>query len=213
MTVPEWPDRCMEMFVEGETDDDGNPRVHGLRRVAEIVIGPIVDSHVQVAQTFSPEKELIASATFRIGFASRKLKRDVYFADAADVTPDNLTDPKFSIYATAVAATRAEGRALRKALKLKKCAAEEINRGGPRERPQHAPSDGTELIRPEQISGIQKYCRDMKLDVLKVINSGGSNYSDLSQMSRGNAAKLLKVMGDWWRGTEETPAGLEMETK
>ena len=43
MTDPEWNDYVMSMFTDKEMYN-GNPLVNGLRRVAEVVLGPIVYS-------------------------------------------------------------------------------------------------------------------------------------------------------------------------
>ena len=43
MTDPKWNDYVMSMFTEKEMYN-GNPLVNGLRRVAEVVLGPIVYS-------------------------------------------------------------------------------------------------------------------------------------------------------------------------
>ena len=41
MTSPEWNEYVLSLFEENELID-GNPLVAGLRRVAEVVLGPIV---------------------------------------------------------------------------------------------------------------------------------------------------------------------------
>ena len=43
MTSPDWNDYVLELFQDKELID-GNPLVAGLRRVAELVLGPIVYS-------------------------------------------------------------------------------------------------------------------------------------------------------------------------
>ena len=54
ITSPEWNGYVMGMFTEKELYD-GNPLVAGLRRVAELVIGPIVFSGP--TQVFPPQRD------------------------------------------------------------------------------------------------------------------------------------------------------------
>ena len=54
ITDPEWNEYVMSMFTSKELYD-GNPLVNGLRRVAELVIGPIVYSGP--TQVFPPQRD------------------------------------------------------------------------------------------------------------------------------------------------------------
>lgn len=115
-----WNDYVMSLFAEHEMHD-GRPLCFGLRRVAELILGEIVCSRpVKVFPPSNDEKigrsTVIWEVTFRSG---------VTFSDVADCWEGN-TDDAFCVFSTATAATRAEGRALRKALRLRTVAAEEL---------------------------------------------------------------------------------------
>jgi len=120
-TSPEWHDWVMSLFEESELFD-GRPLCHGLRRVAELVLGPILSS--RPSQVFPPANggEEIGRATvvWEVVFATGHL-----YSDVADCWEGN-TDDAFCVFNTATAATRAEGRALRKALRIKTVSAEEM---------------------------------------------------------------------------------------
>ena len=121
-TDPEWNDYVLSLFVETELYD-GNPLVAGLRRVAELVIGPIVFSGP--TQVFPPQRDDHhgrATVVFTIEF-----ENGMRYSDVADCWEGN-TDDMFCAYAVATASTRAEGRALRKALRIKAVAAEEMTK-------------------------------------------------------------------------------------
>jgi len=121
MTSPEWHDYVISLFTEGELID-GRPVVAGLRRVAELVLGQIVYSGP--VQVFPPQRDDHhgrATVVFKVEFAS-----GIISADVADCWEGN-TDDMFCAFAVATASTRAEVRALRKALRLKGVAAEEIS--------------------------------------------------------------------------------------
>ena len=106
-TSPEWNDYILSLFDEKELYD-GRPLCAGLRRVAELELGRIIIS--RPTQIFPPTGG-----------------NGVTFSDVADSWEGN-TDDTFCVFNTATAATRAEGRALRKALRLKTVAAEEMTK-------------------------------------------------------------------------------------
>lgn len=119
-TSPEWNDHVLSLFEDSEMFD-GRPLCAGLRRVAELVLGPIVVS--RPTKVFPPKDgDEIGRSTvvWEVIFEDGRL-----FSDVADCWEGN-TDDAFCVFNTATAATRAEGRALRKALGLKTVTAEEM---------------------------------------------------------------------------------------
>ena len=123
VTDPEWNDWLLEQFTSKEKFD-GRPTCAGLRRVAELILGRIVSS--RPTQVFPPSNsgDDVGRATvvWEVVFEDGSL-----FSDVADSWLGN-TDNTFCPFNTATAATRAEGRALRKALRLKTVAAEEMTK-------------------------------------------------------------------------------------
>ena len=121
-TDPGWNDYVLSLFEDNEMYD-GRPLCHGLRRVAELLFGDIVVS--RPTKVFPPQDDNgIGRATviWEIVFENGQS-----FSDVADCWEGN-TDDTFCVFNTATAATRAEGRALRKALRLRVVAAEEITK-------------------------------------------------------------------------------------
>ena len=122
MLSPEWHDYAMSLFHEGEMVD-GHPLVAGLRRVAELVLGTIVFSGpTQVFPVQREDHHGRATVIFTVKFAN-----GIEYAEVADSWEGN-TDDMFCAFAVAIASTRAEARALRKALKIKGVAAEELTK-------------------------------------------------------------------------------------
>lgn len=121
-TSPDWNDYVLGLFDSSELYE-GRPLCAGLRRIAELLLGRIVSS--RPTQVFPPSGgDQIGRATvvWEIVFEDGSL-----FSDVADCWEGN-TDDAFCVFNTATAATRAEGRALRKALRLKTVAAEEMTK-------------------------------------------------------------------------------------
>jgi hypothetical protein len=95
----------------------------GLRRVAELLLGTVIYSGP--TQVYPPKDDGThgrATVVWKVEFAN-----GVCFSDVADCWEGN-TDDAFCAFAVATAATRAEARALRKALRLKAVSAEEMTK-------------------------------------------------------------------------------------
>jgi ribonuclease HI len=117
---PEWSDYLMGLLGDDEKVD-GKPLVAGLRRLAEMFLGEIwVSGPTQVFPSSSVDHPGRATVVFTVQFASGRT-----YSEVADSWVGN-TDEFVAVYPVATASTRAEARALRKALKLKVVAAEEI---------------------------------------------------------------------------------------
>jgi hypothetical protein len=119
-TDPAWNDYVLGHFEQNEMFD-GRPLCAGLRRVAELLLGRIVSSRpTQIYAPTSGDEIGRATVVWEVIFEDGSL-----FSDVADAWEGN-TDDAFQVFVTATASTRAEGRALRKALRLKTVAAEEM---------------------------------------------------------------------------------------
>ena len=122
ITSLEWNDYVMSLFEEDELIEN-RPLSAGLRRVSELVLGRIVSSGP--VQVFPPKEDNgigRATVVWKVEFEDGTM-----FSDVADCWEGN-TDDTYCAYAVATAATRAEGRALRKALRLRTVAAEELTK-------------------------------------------------------------------------------------
>ncbi len=134
MEDADWSDYVLKQFEEDETID-GNPTVDGLRRVARKLLGSIVQSICNVISAPNLANEWAATVEHTI-VINWKREVDGYseqrvFTEVADVNPFNC-DAEFRRFASSTASTRAEARALRKALMLKRVvAAEEITEVAP----------------------------------------------------------------------------------
>lgn len=123
-SVP-WNDYVMKQFEPYELID-GNPNCAALRRVAELLLGEIIDSgpireHAATDVNGPGRATVVFSVTFD-WYNSGKYKT---FREVADCWHGN-TDDLFCAHPISTASTRAEGRALRKALKVRCLAAEEL---------------------------------------------------------------------------------------
>lgn len=182
-TSPEWNEYVLSLFEKNERYD-GRPLCHGLRRVAELLLGRIVSS--RPTQVFAPQSgNEIGRATvvWELVFQDGSV-----FSDVADCWEGN-TDDAFCVFNTATAATRAEGRALRKALRLRTVAAEEMTT-------KDTASVARNLSQTKAVVG-EEFDENRKMSdaQLRLLNKMGSQYNvDLVKMFKTqlslNSARL-----------------------
>lgn len=196
----EWSDYVMTLFHPSEMVD-GKPLTAGLRRVAEMLIGEIVSSKpVQVSAR--PDKDsriehvtVVYEVQFRVlgGDGDHYIKT---YADCADVWEGN-TDDLYAVHGSATASTRAEGRALRKALKIKTIAAEEsCKKDVSKFLSSTTQTPGEERINKDQINFIGLKCKKLDIDVVKFYNSGEKFYNSIHEIKKDVASKMVKRLND-----------------
>lgn len=120
-----WITYVLSQFFADEMEGE-HPRVDGLRRVAEKLIGPIVSEKSTLVCPPSIDNGMRACASAQITFRTVSLG-DIVVEALADASPDNCPDT-FQMYLTTMADTRAKGRCFRNALRLRKTIAAEESR-------------------------------------------------------------------------------------
>jgi hypothetical protein len=204
MLSPEWNDYVLQLFTDKELID-GNPLTAGLRRVAEMLIGEIISSKpvdVQRIETGDPIGK--TTVTYEVQFLVKSGDREYVktYADVSDVWAGN-TDDLFAVHAPATASTKAEGRALRKALKLRVVAAEELCKKDVSQYLSQQSSQLEERIKPEQIKYVDINCKKLDIDVIKFINSGEKVYNSVYEVKRDTAAKMIEMINKIKRGDQK----------
>ena len=209
----EWNDYIMSKFEPHELID-GNPVCAGLRRVTEDVLGSIVSSRPsQVWPSTDVNGPGRATVIFEVVINWMDSGEFRTFAEVADVWHGN-TDDLFCAHPVATASTRAEGRALRKALKVKCLAAEEL-----------AKKDIVSIVRQSvdqnvgvsgewkeesnislpQVNFIDGKCKQLDIDVLNFINAGSEKYSSINEVSKKTASKMLATLNEYQTKTKNVP--------
>lgn len=198
---PEWHDYVMKHFQPDELID-GNPLTAGLRRVAELLLGDIISSKPIEVKPVEGNGVGRATVVYEVQF---QWKLDGsggvrVYADVADTWIGN-TDDLFCVHAPATAATRAEGRALRKALKIRALAAEELTK---KDVSKHLADnetlpEGHEKIVKDQINFIITKCKKLNLDVMKFINSGEHEYASIEAVTKHKALKMIERLKEFTR--------------
>ena len=186
-----WNDFVMSQLDSDEMVD-GYPKAIGLRRVAEVLLGDIIDS--KPVDVFPVTGNGLGRATVSYLITFKWFDGTVRsHGDVADVWDGNINDD-FIAFAMPTASTRAEARCLKKALKLKVCAAEEItDKIKPRINQKYTNEDS---ISKNQISFLDKRCRDCDVDLIKFLNSGEEKYGRIEQVSKAKASEFIKTLNE-----------------
>lgn len=189
---PEWSDFVLSQFNKDELSD-GAPNVHGLRRVAQLLLGPIVSTKViSLFPATDPTSYGRASCIYEIVFEwSDGLLRT--FQDVAGAYPGN-TDKEYAKYPEAMSATRAEARCLRKALRIKGPASEEVCLTPTTE--DLGITVMTNVISGTQIAFIKKRCQDYTISVSKLIKKIIGEENALENLTREQAQQICQFINE-----------------
>ncbi len=206
MTDPLWHDFVMSQFTPGELDANKRPVVAGLRRVTQLLLGPIVESGPSVVQVPGYHRntgELLQPAVvhFHVKLLMCRLEdhssglgpNEPYLAsysEVADVYHGN-TDSEFHRFATATCATRAESRALRKALRLRTAASEEMTAVPA------CDSGLSGLVTPTQLRFLDVLGKRLDVDVLAFVNAGKASYDSVRKVPYEKAQEMAETLSGW----------------
>lgn len=193
MTSPEWNDYIMGMFISSEIQD-GNPKVEGLRRVAQLLYGTIINEFPDVYTA----NEEYASVKYTFVFDDRSVSA------AADSNRNNNVAMPYAVYPLAIAENRAMGRALRKVLNLRNVvSAEELGLvTSPKE-------EFANPISGAQLKVIEKMCKLMSIDILKFINIGEKKYDNVEAISQNEALEMIQLLNRY-QADEKNPDKLQI---
>ena len=194
----EWSDYVMTKFDKSELID-GNPICAGLRRVAELMLGTIIESGPeQVFPSTDPSKPGRATVLYKVVFDWMNTGYIKTYKEVADVWHGN-TDDLFCAHPVATASTRAEGRALRKALKIRALAAEELAKKDIVGIGQATTADWNpeDTISNQQVTFINNKCKQLDIDVRKFVNMGSTRYESINDVTRNTAQKMLRQLNDY----------------
>lgn len=190
----EWTDHVLSFLTEDEKIM-GNPTTDGLRRVFERVMNcEILESASKVVQSPSRENEMRATVEFTLTFKPNYVPTS--FTDTrsvtgcADVYWGNC-DKVFRNHPVAVAETRAEGRALRRALRLRKVvAAEEIAS----EIEDHVDGFSVNKITNNQINFIDVLSKRLDLNVKKLLPKLDITEENVYNIMYDDAVKIASTL-------------------
>lgn len=200
MTSPEWSNYVLSELLADDELDHGQPKADGLRRVATKLFG-VLNSHTQIESAPSVENAGRATVVVTISYKNPTSPNGVrVVSGSADVYSGN-TDRKFAEHAVATAETRAEARALRRALALKTVTAEELQNADVDE------AGSSDVRAPESmINGLKVMSARVGVDPVKISSLLGYEKEELSDLTKVEALEISKEIGSYQRKEKDVPA-------
>jgi hypothetical protein len=182
---------------------NGKPRVPGLRRLVALLVGDIVGNTTEQVQAPCPANGYIATVQARLVILwSKGVPENGAFAREftalADVYAGN-TDPAFARFASQTAETRAEGRAIKKALMLQVTTAEEMTDVSV----DQADLDGK--VTATQVNFIDLKCQQNDINVLAFIGSYKGKYRAVKEVPADVAGKMIQHLSELQQDRKRIP--------
>jgi hypothetical protein len=185
---PEWSDYVLTQFTSSELYEN-TPNVNGLRRVASLLLGPIISSkivHFSPATTVDSQGR--ASCVYEIAIRWDGDPHDVRVFQAAAGSYAGNTDREYVKYPEAMSDTRAEARCLRKALRINGPAYEEVCKTPAAE--DVVMTSNSNTLSGTQLILIKSRCKEYNLNPEKVITHVTGEQYTVDKLPR-ESAKLV----------------------
>lgn len=204
-----WNDYVLGLLSDDEKID-GNPTTDGLRRIFEIALNcDIINSTSSVVQSPSPDNEKRATVVHELvyilkdGDVAQENKTRVV-SGAADVYWGNC-DKIYRNHPVAVAETRAEGRALRRALRLRKVVAAEELANSIDDNPDH---ESVNKISSNQISFIDSISQRLNINVKALLASLEISSDNIYAMTHNDAVNVIRSLSIHQQNLDSIPKNL-----
>jgi hypothetical protein len=206
----EWTDHVLSLLSDDEKIM-GNPTTDGLRRILEIALNcTVVGADSTVVQSPDPNNERRATVTHTLTFVLNDESvpetckyRSV--SGAADVYWGNC-DKIYRNHPVAVAETRAEGRALRRALKLRKVvAAEELAKDVDTE---HLDENNIGKINSTQINFFDVFGKRLDISIHKLLEHLAIDSSNIYNIAYDDAVKTITTLSSYQQ-TNDIPDNIK----
>ena len=202
-----WTEYVLSLLSDDEKIG-GNPTTDGLRRVFEIALDcRIMSSTSNVVQTPNPENEKRATVVHSVSYLLNKVSGGspdlniVTIEGAADVYWGNC-DKVFRNHPVAVAETRAEGRALRRALRLRKVvAAEEIAK----DIEDNPDKNTVSKISNNQINFIDVMAQRLNINVTKFLENNNIKIDNIYDILHEKAVDIIRLLSKYQQNVADIP--------
>jgi hypothetical protein len=203
----EWTDYVLGLLSDDEKIS-GNPTTDGLRRIFEIALNcKIISSTSAVVQSPSPDNEKRATVIHSLSYVlidsnvDRPELNIVSVDGAADVYWGNC-DKVYRNHPVAVAETRAEGRALRRGLKLRKVVAAEELAKDVEDHPDH---NSVSKITNNQINFIDVLSKRLNINVTKLLEANQLEANNIYTLSHDDAVSIIRLLSSYQQNMSNIP--------
>ena len=210
ITDSAWHDYVMGQFSEEETVEDPHsgqkvPTLPGLRRVTELLVGQVTGNEV----TLLAQPSEFNGRAYVVG-CSLTIKGEtgsIVVQALADAHWKNA-DPPYNKYLSAIAESRAEARAFRKALKIRTVSAEELSNVAENQTESDEWEPSANLARSQEAI-INKLCQQMDIDAWAFLNSGSDKYPAVKDVTYSAAQRMIQQLNIYRKGDKQIPSSLK----
>jgi hypothetical protein len=200
----EWTDHVLGLLSEDEKIM-GNPTTDGLRRIFETALNcTVIRAESSVAQSPSIDNERRATVVHSLTYILNDGRMDDgskfrTVSGAADVYWGNC-DKIYRNHPVAVAETRAEGRALRRALKLRKVvAAEELSKDLDTD---HLEEGNIGKINSTQINFFDVFGKRLNINIHKLLDQLAIEHKNIYNISHEDAVKTITTLSGYQQNND-----------
>ena len=200
----EWTDHVLGLLSDDEKIM-GNPTTDGLRRIFELALNcTVVGADSNVVQSPDLNNERRATVTHTLSFVLNDESVPEAFkyrsvSGAADVYWGNC-DKVYRNHPVAVAETRAEGRALRRALKLRKVvAAEELAKDIDTE---HLEEQNLGKINSTQINFFDVFGKRLDINLHKLLEHLAIDAKNIYNIAYDDAVKTITTLSGYQQNND-----------
>jgi hypothetical protein len=206
----EWTDYVLSLLSDDEKIK-GNPTTDGLRRIFEVALDcRVLSSNSKVVQSPDQNNEKRATVVHSIVFYLKNQDTDsqhlntINIDGAADVYWGNC-DKIYRNHPVAVAETRAEGRALRRALRLRKVvAAEELAENIE----DHVDGESVGKITSNQINFISVLGQRLNVNIVKILELLALSTDNIYNIKYDDALVIIKKLSEYQQDQSTVSSGL-----
>lgn len=208
-----WQGYVLGLLTEDEyIEKDGkrHPKASGLRRITEMLLGPIVKSGPVMTETIGNGKT-VATVVYEVVIDWHRTGVHYTYSDVADAGPIN-TPAEYAKHASATASSRAAGRAFRAALLLTVNTAEEVNSAS--SAPVETMNDDMRMLDDKfpisgtQMLAVKNVARNVGVDVDALLAQHG--FPSLESITSGDAKMLLLELNRYGSGALSLPDSLRV---
>lgn len=198
----EWTDYVLSLLWETEIVNKKNgdkfdryPKADGLRRVFELLIGPILEVSREIVQApiYNRESDsglTVATVKVHIRYLDN-MGTPKIFEEVADCYEGNTIDPYYR-HPSGTASTMAEGRALRKILHLKALTIEEMRA----EKVDGGQIDDVEPIKENQKNVIKMLCVKLDTNVDEIVKTVFGDKKKKENLTFQDGATLIQHLNN-----------------
>ena len=195
---PEWSEYLLDQLSDSELIN-GAPTVDGLRRITEKCFAEIIESKSDIVETPTSQNNQRCTICHTLTIAKYRSAQVISVDGCVDVLYHKTPYP-FKDHLVATADTRAEGKALRRALKIKVVTAEELQNEDEQE-----VLSSDEFVNDQQILALNQLCKRLNVSVSSFVTVEYNTTKKINDLRNLEARLLISKLSEFQRAPKDIP--------